>query len=419
MNITTSAHISKFNFKPIWDLSGTVPRLRLVNDSAGVGDVATGTYSYVYVSAQLADDIVLRDIAKQISPGNDNLIAINQAFDRTQDGLADVLEALNSKNAGTWTGTYVNGVLTLMSANNPHIINGLRYTLASDSLTNISMTRTQTPVMVSSLSLCTWWFEAYLPDGTAFHSATLSSPDRNGIWSSYDIAEAIPEIMGHIPWGKPFKVRGYVNDGTTTYGPVDQEVEICRPYGNNLDTQNNYGAGDIFTDLKCNLSPKKLYVEDKTVTTYKAVSGTVVSKLFKLVFPTDDNGDTANSTSNSTASSVLLGIGVDSDCYQLIVETVIDYVFGDSTVRIKYKLKKRLEIFCSLSLCALQCSIKKFEDKLTSGSKCTASDQLLLLLINSKYNRLLSGLLQPDCGVGVPALIEEIKALLPKDCGCN
>jgi hypothetical protein len=418
MNITTSSRITKFNFKPIWDLSGISPLVRLVNDSVGVASVPTGSFNYSYVSASLSENIVVKNIQWEQTPGNITTMTIDQAFDLTNQGLTDLLAVLNGGGFGSWSGTYVGNVLTLTSSNNPNTLLVFNYFLAVTGGANIPFTRTQTAITANGLTLCKFWFECYLPDGTIFHSASLSAPDRVGTWTNYNISELVPEIMGHIPWGKTFKVRGYVNDGTTTFGPVDQDVEICRPNGNVSGTQNNYGVTDIYTELKCNLTPKKLYVEDRTITSYQTIAGTIFSTLYKLVFPTDNNGDTASSTSGANLSSVLLAIGEDSDCYQLIVETVYDYLLGDTTVRIKYKLKKRLEIFCGLSLCSLQCSIKKFEDRITRTG-CTATDQVTLLLINSKFNRLISGLLQPDCGVGVPALIAEIKAMLPKDCGCN
>jgi hypothetical protein len=270
----------------------------------------------------------------------------------------------------------------------------------------------------SNIAACKFWFECYLPDGTSFHAGTLSSPDKIGAWSTIDIAEQIPEILNHIPWGTPFRVRGYVNDGTDTFGPVEITQEICRPNGNLVDTENNFGVSEIYAELRCNDSPKKLYVEDLTNTAYKGVVGSIVSKTYKLFFPSDANNDVDSSESTDTGSAVLLAIGEDSDCYQLIVESIYDYVFDNSTVRIKYKYKKRLEVFCTISLCGLQCSLKKFEDRI-QRSGCTAGDLATLTLVNSKYNRLLSGILQPACGVGVPALIAEIQALLPKDCGCS
>jgi hypothetical protein len=417
MNITNSAKLTKFNFKPIWDLSGSIPKVRLINDSTGL-NVASGKFNYSYVTPVLAEDIIVKDLQWEATPGNITNVILNFAFDRTQNGLTALLAAINGGGYGVWTGSYAGSILTLSSQDNAASLLIMNYALASVPGTSVAFTRTQTAQQVNGLSLCKSWYELYLPDGTSFHAQTLQAPDTTNNWTSLEFQEAIPQIMGHIPWGGTFRVRGYINDGTNTYGPVDQDVQICRPIGNLVDTENNFGALDIYTELKCQDTPKRLYVEDRTIATYQGVAGGNLTKSTKLIFPTDENGNNANSSSTSTASSIFLAIGEDGDAYQLIVERVADYAFGDSSVRIKYKYKKRLEIFCKLSLCALQCSLKKFEDRITSGG-CSAQDQVTLLLINSKYNRLISGLLQPDCGVGVPALIEEIKAMLPSDCGCK
>lgn len=269
----------------------------------------------------------------------------------------------------------------------------------------------------SDLPGCKFWFVLYGPDGTAFHTGSLGSPDSIGNWTEIDITETITQIMGHLPWGEGFRVQGFVNDGTNTYGPEDKSVEICRPNGNEINQENNFGAADVYVELKC--LDKKIFVEDQSDYTYKGEEGTLVSRTTKVVWAPDASGATPTPfTDTNPNESLLIPFTEDGDCHILLVETIRDYVFGDHTIRIKYKFRKQLDIRCNISLCDIVCGISKLEKKVQTGS-CSAADLQTLTLINSKFNRIIAGIMQPTCGVNVPALIDEVKALLGNDCSCS
>lgn len=269
----------------------------------------------------------------------------------------------------------------------------------------------------SDLAGCTFWFILYGPDGTAFHTGSLGSPDSVGNWATIDITETITQILGHVPWGEGFRVQGYVNDGTNTYGPEDKTVEICRPNGNKQDQENNFGAADIYVELKC--ADKDIYVEDQSDYIYKGEEGTLVSRTTKVVWAPDSSGAIPTPfTDTNPNESLLIPFTEDGDDHILLVETIRDYVFGDHTIRIKYKFRKRLDIRCSKSLCNLVCGMKKLEEKVQAGS-CSAADVEKLALVNSKVNRILAGILQPTCGVNVSDLIAETEELLGNDCSCS
>lgn len=269
----------------------------------------------------------------------------------------------------------------------------------------------------ADLAGCTFWFEVYSSDGTVFHSGSLSVPDSAGDWATITIAEAIPQILGHIGWGEGFTVKGYVNDGTTTYGPEMLEQKICRPLGNQPDQKNNFGSASAYVEALC--ADKKLYVEDKTNTAYNGVAGQLVSKTYKLIYPLSEDGSLPTPfESTDDVPSVQIPFTVDSDCYQLLLDLVYDYAFGDSTVRIKYKYRQTLEIFCSTSLCSIACELARFEQKILKGG-CTDTDRTTLLLLNSMFNRLIAAILQPDCGAKPSQIIKEMEALGGFSCTCK
>lgn len=268
----------------------------------------------------------------------------------------------------------------------------------------------------SGLANCRFWFLAYGSDGVLFHSGALSSPDATGIWSTLNIAQAITQVQNHIAWGAGYKVLGYVNDGTTTYGPVEYDVTLCRPQGNVAGQANNFGAANAYLQTQC--ANRSLYVEDSTDTNYQGLVGTLVSKKYTLVYPIDDTGTIPAPFVNTSGTPTLqIPLGVDSDCYQFLLDIVMDYVINGSTIRIKYKYKASLNIFCSKSLCSILCGLEKMEKKILAGT-CTASEQITLLLLSSKMNRLLGSMQQPNCGTDIGGLIREIEELGGFDCNC-
>jgi hypothetical protein len=267
-----------------------------------------------------------------------------------------------------------------------------------------------------NLAACTFWFVVSTGGGAMFHQGIQATPDRTGIWTDYTVPEPIPLTLGHIDWsGSSFRVKGFAKDSADNVFSILNEQRICRPAGNKQGQQNNFGAGELYIETKCEKA--RLLIEDKTNYSYNGNAGTMISKQIKLIYPEDATGGTTPPKTADNVNNAMLPISFSAEGYQVILTAVYDYVFTNATVRIKYKFNKSFSIQCNVDLCPLICDIERLEKQYEQNG-CTPGEREKMLLINSKMNRAIAGKLQPLCGVDVAAIVDEIKKLGGFTCNC-
>lgn len=268
------------------------------------------------------------------------------------------------------------------------------------------------------LDLVTWWFQLSSGGGNSYHNGDSSSPDKSGVWTTYNVAEPMPQVLGHIEWsGSYFKVVGSAKDSHGKIFTLEKTTRLCRPNGNNGSQANNFGVGVLDVITKCDKA--RLYVEDKTDYTYAGFAGVNASKFFKLIFPPDSTGTIPAPKQVNNVNNALIPISRNGDGYQIILSAVYQYDFDNGTsVKIKYKFQKVFKIQCDVDLCPLICEIQRLEERYEQ-SGCNAAERDNLALINSKMNRAMMAKMQPLCGVDVGAIIDEIKMLGGFTCSCE
>lgn len=262
------------------------------------------------------------------------------------------------------------------------------------------------------------WFEVYSGGNLKFHTGLEATPDKTGVWSTMDVTEPIPQVLGHVEWsGNFFKVIGFVKDSEGKKFQLEKTTRICRPAGNTGQQANNFGVGSLEILTKCEKA--RLYVEDKSDYSYAGLSGTSISKLIRLHYPPDGTGAVPAPKEVADINNALLPISRNGDGYQIVLSAVYQYDFdNDTSVKIKYKFQKSFPIQCNIDLCPLICDIQRMEERFEQHG-CSSDDREKLALINSKLNRAMMAKMQPLCGVDVGAIVDEIKALGGFECECT
>lgn len=268
-----------------------------------------------------------------------------------------------------------------------------------------------------NLAGCTWWYSVQTPSGTYIHQGSSAAPAPAGAWATVTVPEVWPQPMGQVEWdgNNPYKVTLYVKDTANTIFSVTKSVLICRPNGNTIKSIGNFGVAAIRVNVQCNKA--RLVAEDSTNYVYRNMAGVQVSRKYTLAYPMDNNGNQPAAFVVNNIANAFLPISYSGEGYQVYFDAVQDYTVDGMTVRVKYKFKKLFDVLCNVDLCPLLCEVQKMYDAL-DGTPCSAETKDKLLRINAKLNMLQIALMQPLCGVDVPALIEEIKALGGFSCSC-
>lgn len=288
----------------------------------------------------------------------------------------------------------------------------------------------------ANLDLVSYGFYVTSPSQTVIHDGNVSQPDIEGIWSNFTLYSADPDPnlsppptnyiiapwprpWNQIEWsGAPYMLTVIAKDsqGNTWELPISQD--ICRPAGNVPTATNTYGLGEVAITPDCNRG--QLFAENFTNTSYRGLSGTQESSQFKVNYPDDETDTPPPPFVINNFATALVPITYDSQNYEYVYNGIFLYSFGGgSYVRIRYYRKRTFPVNCNIDLCPLVCEYTKLIEKAVTGNCANATEtNQLLLQINGKMNLALMAKSQPLCGIDLPALIEEIKALAGWDCDC-
>lgn len=277
-----------------------------------------------------------------------------------------------------------------------------------------------------NLSACSWFFKVVSPTQTVIYETTSTDPSIVGDFTSFTISSNWPRPFNQIEWGTYQFIAGVIDGDGNVYTDAAQEVNICRPPGNTPLSKNTYGLATCYVQVNC--AEAGVFFQDTTNHTYKGLEGTIGSSILRVIYPIDETGTIPTPFVADHFTAVQVPITYSSDNYQFMATSIYDYDFDNYThVRIKYQSFNprngspavTFKVLCNIDLCPLVCEYEKFIDKLEAGN-CADAEQAHqdLVLMNSKMALIMIGIKEPLCGLDVPALIEEVKAIGGFTCDC-
>lgn len=298
---------------------------------------------------------------------------------------------------------------------------------------------------VSAASSLKWWFYVESPSGQAIYGANLAglsvlpAPDVSGVAWTTKIVN-LPTPFGNAPCGQiefspngPYTVIVFVQDqAVTLVSPTGytKTTIIVRPTGNNDKVCGNFGRAVVGMKVDC-LNQLIQCINNTTLTYNSILKPIVTSNLWTLVYPQAPDGSIPNRTATDVPS-VNFPASINSKAYTLYLQEFATYDYGNGiTVKVQYKLLngsgglgQTFAISCNTNLCQLQCQMQKFYE--LSKSKCGVLENADLLnkmtRMNWIFNEIITGILQPLCGIDVAALMDEMKDIGNFDdncdCGC-
>lgn len=279
-----------------------------------------------------------------------------------------------------------------------------------------------------NLAGCSWWFVALAPGDIPIHEGSEDDPDITGDWDDEELNDNWPKAFNNILWsGAPYSMQVFVKDGDgNVYEGVTQLAYICHPNGNKKTSTNAYGLATCYVQVKC--ADGRVFFQDTTNATYQGITGTQGSSVLRVTYPPDEAGNVPDPFVGAHFTTALVPITYSSDSYMYQSSSVYDYDFGgDVHIRVKYlsfnpvngSPAVRFAVLCNIDLCSLMCEVDKLVQSIDSGNCVNVQEATEKL---SRINPLLwmvsMGIQQPLCGVDVPGLIDQIKAIGGFECNC-
>jgi hypothetical protein len=270
----------------------------------------------------------------------------------------------------------------------------------------------------SNLANISYWFVLETPSGLTYYSGTQVTPDKVGVWNTFNVPNPIPTVNGQVEFSNsaPYIIHGFAIDNHNNICDLIKSDYLCKPNG--VSNNNNFGA--IKLDIKQVCEKGRLVFQDITNYLYSGVSGISQGSTSTIVYPASDTGVTPPNHVVLNQNSFSVPIPVNGR-YQIIREQTIRYTLTSGAyVTIKYKYKNdNLKINCSLKMCSITCGIRKYRLYLEQecSTKKEAQDKLNDLFL--KLAELSISLVNPICGDS-QALYDEIKEELSKhNCFCD
>ncbi len=287
-----------------------------------------------------------------------------------------------------------------------------------------------------NLANISYSFVIQSPSETYIYDGNLGQPDITGIWEEFTFYSVNPDTnvsppptnyivapwprpFNQIEWsGAPYQIFILAKDSLNNTWELPMSQTICRPVGNSNTSITTYGKAFVALQIVCNNA--NAFFEDITDSSYRGLSGTQESSQLRVNYPDDQTDEAPAPFIINNFSTALVPITYDSDNYEYVQTEVYLYDFGNNSfVRVKYYTKERFSVNCNIDLCPLVCEYEKLLAKAERG-ECgdVAKTNALLLQINGKMNLAMIAKTQPLCGIDLPALIDEIKALGGFQCDC-
>src|SRR6185436_4507416 len=238
----------------------------------------------------------------------------------------------------------------------------------------------------------------------------------------------------------PYVVTVYVADDPTLnpnpYYALSKSVLLTRPNGNDSNTCGNFGKANASVKIDCTTNPAKIICSDTTNFTYNnVIIPSVITNRWVLEYPPDINGNQPTNGDSGTGLFPYITFisSYSANGFTLFLYDYCTYVLGDNvSVKVQYKAYDKngqigiiFSVLCNINLCKLNCQIHKFYElsKKTCGTLEDASLMNKITRVNLLFSEIITGILQPLCGIDVTKLILEIQKLANLDencdCGCD
>lgn len=275
------------------------------------------------------------------------------------------------------------------------------------------------------LSDLIWVLNIYSPTGTPIFQSDFDNPWKDtgsGNWTT--AALTVPTA----PWPRPFfnqiewsdyRVEFQVKDTVGTIYELFKSKEICRPAGLTPDYQDTFGHVKIDVEALCDRS--SLYIKDSTSKLYQGITGVNQESYLVVDYPRDSTGTLPTPYELTSFVTDALVPFYQNGEHTVTYYSIWRYDLGDNvTIDIRYVAQIAFKVQCNIDLCPIACEVQALEQSITDGSCANVADaQRKLDKITPKLLRAFIAKQNPTCGIDLPALIDEIKAIGGFTCDCN
>ena len=264
----------------------------------------------------------------------------------------------------------------------------------------------------------------YSPTGTPIFQSDFDNPWKpagQGDWTT--AALTIPDA----PWPRPFgqvewsdyRVEFQVKDTADNIYELNKSAEICRPAGLTKDYQDTFGHVKIDVEAMCDRS--SLYIRDSTSKLYQGKTGINQSSYLVVDYPRDSTGALPTPYELTSFVTDALVPFYQNGEHTVTYYSIWRYDLGDNVfIDIRYVAQIAFPVQCNIDLCPIACEVEALEASITNGTCANIADaQRKLNLITPKLLRAFIAKQNPTCGIDLPALIDEIKAIGGFSCDCN
>lgn len=274
---------------------------------------------------------------------------------------------------------------------------------------------------VPDLSDLIWVLNIYSPTGTPIFSSDFTTPWKNtgdGDWTTAQITAGWPRPFGQIEWSD-YRVEFQVKDTVGTVYDLNKSAEICRPAGNNKNYQDTFGHVKLGVETLCERS--SLYIQDSDSKLYQGHTGVNQSSYLAVDYPRDATGTLPAPYILATFITDALVPFYQNGEHEATYYSIWRYDLGDNVfIDIRYTAQVAFPVQCNIDLCPIACEVAALEQSITNGTCANVADaQRKLNLITPKLLRAFIAKQNPTCGIDLPALIDEIKAIGGFTCDCN
>lgn len=285
------------------------------------------------------------------------------------------------------------------------------------------------PSGTTNLANCTWWYEITTPNGVYIHEGSELVPDvTTANWTTLTIpAGSWPTPFGTPPYGQvefscavPYVATLYVKDSSGHIFSLPKSVTICRPAGNTDKTLGNFGVADVTATVKCETA--SVVTNDTTNYTYQNKTGSYAGNTWTFQAPMDENGNIPSPMVVTGEGRVFFPVTYSAEGYQLYMNSLQTYDMGDyQTIKLQYKFKAVFPIWCNVNLCEAYCQLESLQAQLDKSCGDVENPKIKQKLekVQGLIQEAMMGIMQPLCGINVPAIIEEIKKIGGAKCNCS
>lgn len=274
---------------------------------------------------------------------------------------------------------------------------------------------------VPNLADLIWVLNIYSPTGTPIFQSDFTTPWKDtgsGAWTTANITDGWPRPFGQIEWSD-YRIEFQVKDTDGNIFPLNKTGNVCRPAGSNKSFADTYGHVKLDVEVLCERA--NLYIRDATPKLYQGVTGVNQSSYLSVDYPRDLTGTLpAPYILTSFVTDALVPFYQNGE-HTATYYSVWRYDLGDNVfIDIRYVAQEAFPVQCNIDLCPIACEVAALEASIENGS-CGDVEEARRKLnkISPKLFRALIAQKNPTCGINLPALIDEIKAIGGFSCDCN